>query len=353
MTNKRSVPSITVLTVASIVLLALNFLRDVNTIEHKYDWETVRRGVVHRGIATNGVMEAARVAEIKSEVDEIVEKKLAQEGDAVREGQQLVLLTRSKTQLEYDQKRNALLNAEADVRKTTREVSVQKKLLKNMAVSRQQVEEAEQALNRARATLGICRQEFGMAQRKIDSTVVRSPMNGVVLKDFTKIGAAVSPGKEIITVGDISKFIVRAKVDELDIQQISIGQNVDIKADAFPDQTMRGKVASIATQAERETFAKIEVLINITDAGKLSLKHNLSVRINVLTEDIPDALSIPAKCILKKDGDTAWVIVRNGMRMVRRRRIRLGKPAGDRVQVLSGIGEGEAVGIEKATDTLP
>ena len=212
------------------------------------------------------------------------------------------------------------------------------------------MEDAEQAVEKTKAALQITSQELDLAQKKINSTMVVSPMNGVVLKDETKLGSSVSPGKVMITVGDVSKFIVRAKVDELDIQQIGVGQPVEIRADAFPGHTLKGVVTAIATQAEREAFAKIEVLIDITDADDLKLKHNLSVRVNIVTENIPASLSVPIKSILKKDGDVAWVTIKNKMGLVFRRRISIGKTAGDRVQVLSGISAGESVGSGRSID---
>lgn len=339
--------------VGPLLLIALNFRRDVSRTLAKYEWEPVEKKTLHRGISNPGVMEAIRVFEIKSDVDEVVEKKMVQEGQAVKEGQPLVQLSRTRTQLEFEQRHNSTLSAEADFRKATRELAVQKKLLKSLAVSRSQVEDSEQALEKSKASFQISSQELRIAQKKLDSTLVRSPMNGVVLKDFTKIGMAISPGKEIITVGDISHFVVRAKVDELDIQQVSVGQPVEIIADAFPDRAMKGKVRSIATQAEREAFAKIEVLIDIANANGLALKHNLSVRINILTEDIPDAVSVSIKSILKKDGNAAWVLARNKINLVQKKKITLGKTAGERVQVISGLEPGEQVGTEKLTTKTP
>lgn len=336
-----------------IVLIALNLRRDASRAAAKYDWASVETGVLHRGVANPGVMEASRVVEIKSEVDEMVEKKMVQEGQAVKSGQPLVRLTRTRTQLEFEQKRNSHLSAEADFRKATRELAVQKKLLKSMAVSRSQVEDSEQAVERAKAALEISAQELDIMQKKLDSTLVRSPMNGVVLKDYPQPGMAIGTGKDIITVGDISQFVVRTKVDELDIQQVAVGQPVEITADAFPGSVMKGKVRTIATQAEREAFAKIEVLIDITDADKLSLKHNLSVRVNIITEDIPNATSIPTKSVLKKDGSNGWVLARKGFGPARKKKIVLGKVAGDRIQVISGLGGEEQVGIERPVEKTP
>ncbi|MCG3205643.1 MAG: Multidrug resistance protein MdtA [Elusimicrobia bacterium] len=332
-----------------LLLLILNFARDLSHLEKKYEWERLTIGTLHRGVSATGVMEAVDVADIKSEVSEIVEKKLIKEGQTVAVGQPLLELSRAKTLLEHEQKKTAHASIEAEYKKAVRELSVQRSLLKNMAVSRQQVEDAEQAVEKTKSALSISKQEMTFLDKKLASTLVRSPIKGVVLKDFTKLGLRVSEGNNLITVGDISKFVVRTKVDELDINQVRVGQPVDVMADAFSGIVMRGKVLSIATQAERETFAKFEVVIEIVDSGGLELKHNLSVRVNIVTEDIPDTLSVPIKSVIKKEGDNGWVVAKNRFHLISKRRVKLGLVGGDRIQVLKGLKPRQWVGYEKIT----
>jgi HlyD family secretion protein len=336
-----------------ILLLLLNLLRDLRRALKDVAWEPVVRQTLHKSVNSTGVIEAFRVAEIKSQIDEAVIKKFVTEGQAVKEKEPLLELSLTKTQLEYDQKKNALAEAAADYKNAGRECNVQKQLYQNRAVARSQVENAERTRLKSKASLEIARQEFNLVKEKIKSAMVRSPMNGVVLKDETTLGGGVTTGKELMVVGDTSQFIVRAKVDELDIQQIRPDQAVSIEADAYPDQKMMGKVRSIASEAERETFAKVEVLIDIVDAKGLPLKHNLSVRVNILTEDIPNALGVPVKAVRRKEGDKGWVLVRNKFNLVREKSVRLGKPAGSEVEILSGLNEGDKVGIPKAAGDQP
>lgn len=333
-----------------LLLFALNLTRDLRYVSKKYEWVRVETKTLNRSVTNTGVLEANQVSEIKSNVDEIVEKKYVQEGQSVKKGQLLVELSRIQTQLEFEQSKNSYLNAEVEFKKVSRELEIQKKLLKNLAVSRSQVEETAQSKEKSKSALDIAARQLDIVRKKLESTSVRSPLDGVVLKDFTKLGEKIAPGKEIITVGDISKFIVRTKVDELDIQQVHQGQRVRITADAYPGKTMGGIVHKIASQAERETFAKVEVLIDIIDAANVDLKHNLSVRVYILTEDIPDALGIPLKAVLQKKGNIARVVVKKWLNIVQERKVQLGRVAGDEVEVVSGLKSGALVGVEKGSE---
>lgn len=334
-------------------LLGLNLARDLYFVSQKYDWVPVETKTLNRSVTNTGVLEAVSVSEIKSNVDEAVEKKYVQEGDPVKKGQLLVELSRVQTQLEYEQSKNSYLNAEVEFKKVSRELEIQRKLLRNLAVSRSQVEETAQSKEKAKSALDIAARQLDIVRQKLESTSVRSPLDGVVLKDFTKEGDKTSPGKEIITVGDISKFIVRTKVDELDIQQVHPDQRVRITADAYPGKIMEGVVQKIATQAERETFAKIEVIIDITNPGDVNLKHNLSVRVYILTEDIPNALGIPLKAVLQKKGNSARVVVKKAINIVQEKKVELGRVAGDEVEVISGLKSGALVGVEKGSEAAP
>lgn len=327
-----------------LLLFGLNLIRDLRSLLNQLAWEPISLQTLHVTVSSPGVMEAINVAELKSEVEEIVLKKHVQEGEDVKKGQLLFELSRTRTQLEYEQKKNAFRNAEGDYKKAVREEGVQERLFKDKAVSRSQWEDAIRARERAQASRDIALQEFELAREKLNSTHVRSPIDGVILKDHAEVGKQFSPGKEMILVGDISKFLVRTKVDELDIKQVKKGQPVEIWADAYPGQPMKGRVRQIAIQAEREAFAKIEVLIDITDARGLELRHNLSVRVHILTDKIPNAIGIPIKAIEKKQGQAAWVLVRSRWGFVRNKKVTLGRPAGDLIEVTSGLKEGGFVG---------
>lgn len=336
--------------VGPIALFGINFARDIARLQSRYEWEVAAPRTLRIGVPTPGVMEAGRVAEIKSQVEESVFKELVAEGAPVKKGQSILELTRQRTSLEFQQRENAHSGLEAEYKKARRELAIQKKLLRNMAVARQQVDDAAQNVEKYRAAFEVSRQEIALAREKLESTTVRSPMDGVLLKKFTKEGQGLSPGKEIALVGDISKFVVRAKVDELDIARVRVGQPVEIRADAFPNVVMKGVVSSIATQAERDTFAKVEVLIDINDHASATLKHNLSVRVNIITGDVPGALSVPVRSVIKKEGDHGVVVVRNRFHLVERRRVKLGSVGGDRIQILSGLAAGEKVGSEKSPE---
>jgi HlyD family secretion protein len=92
--------------------------------------------------------------------------------------------------------------------------------------------------------------QAGIAETKalIEKTIVRSPIDGVVLRRYKHAGEMVSiqPPTLIAEVGDITKLRVRAEVDEADVGRVFQGQDASITADAYSDRSFHGKVSRVS-----------------------------------------------------------------------------------------------------------
>jgi multidrug resistance efflux pump len=78
---------------------------------------------------------------------------------------------------------------------------------------------------------------------------ITSPISGVILKTNVVPGEVVTPGQSIAMVADLSKAYVLAYIDEDQIRDVSIGKEVDVELDAYPDQKFRGKVTEVGNTA--------------------------------------------------------------------------------------------------------
>ena len=143
--------------------------------------------------------------------------------------------------------------------------------------------ENEGALNVARSNLWSA--EVGLEKLKI-----RAPIAGTVLQVNAKLGELASPSAPdpLVVLGDLSALRVRAELDERDIGEVKLGQQVVVRADAFPGRDFHGKVASIApiVQAGRinspnsrnlTDFDVTQVQIDLTDPGPLLVGMKVDV----------------------------------------------------------------------------
>lgn len=108
---------------------------------------------------------------------------------------------------------------------------------------KQDIEVAASQINLARASLN-------QTSIQLDYTQLTSPTDGVVTSRNIEPGETVTPGREVITVSDLSRVDLKIFVDETEIGKVKPGQKVDIKIDTFPDKTYTGTVSFISPEGE-------------------------------------------------------------------------------------------------------
>jgi len=135
----------------------------------------------------------------------------------------------------------------------------------------------------AQARVAAARASVDEAQAALNKTVIRSPLDGTVLRIYRRPGELLStfaPDQYILTVGDLSALYVRAEIDEADIAKIELGMTAVVTAEAFGGQRFAGKIVHIAETlgkkkvhtdepTERTDTKVLEVLIELVEPNPL------------------------------------------------------------------------------------
>ena len=109
---------------------------------------------------------------------------------------------------------------------------------------------------RADASVAMARAAVAEAQALLDKTVIRAPIDGVVLRRHRQAGESVSPdgaASTIVTVADVRVLRVRADVDERDVARLEVGQAAWVTADAYGDRRFEGRVIRVGRMLGRKT----------------------------------------------------------------------------------------------------
>ncbi|HTX18344.1 MAG TPA: efflux RND transporter periplasmic adaptor subunit [Bacteroidota bacterium] len=176
--------------------------------------------------------------------------------------------------------------------------------------------------------------------RKVESHVtIVSPISGTVIKKYVDPQHYAAEGEVIYDVADLSTVWMYADVYEQDLRFVKVGQFVDISTDAYPGEYFSGRVTFIEPVMNSETrTARIRTEF-INHEGKLKPQMFVSVQFYHVT---PEALVIPASSVLRT-GKRDLVWVEDHPNLFVPRIVSLGSDAGDLVEVLSGLREGEMV----------
>lgn len=114
----------------------------------------------------------------------------------------------------------------------------------------------EEDIRNAQALYAQAQGQVAEAQAYADKALVRSPIDGVLLRKHRRAGEMVSTNFDtpVVTVGDVSTLRVRADVDEKDVARIEVGQRAYAMADAYGDKRFNGKVIRIAKMLGRKNI---------------------------------------------------------------------------------------------------
>ena len=180
----------------------------------------------------------------------------------------------------------------------------------------------------------------GENPRTSSMTAIRSPFAGVVIKAAAAPGEVVDPTSELFQVADLSRVWVQADVYEKDIGRIRAGQMATISVDTYPGETFSGKMTYVGDILDPQTRT-VKVRCEVPNPGT-KLRLDMFASVSLPTTFTRRALAVPSSAVQQVENDTV-VFVQHDSTQFEKRVVRLGKTAGDWIEVASGLQNGEKV----------
>jgi HlyD family secretion protein len=297
----------------------------------------------HHMVAAPGLVEPiGEEREVGSQVIGIIREAHVEENDEVLEGQviavvdnaeQIARLAAARAELalrqaeleralsgarpeERREARAAVAEAAANLDLARREYDRRLPLAKNGASTQAALDQARSSLNAnearhsilterlalleagtrlediaaARAQVALAEANVALAEALLNKTFIRAPISGTVLRRQRIAGEAVTnvPPTPIAIIGDLRGLRVRAEVDETDFGRVSVGQRVEVTADAFPDRRFGGTVYRVSSRlgakavqtgrpADRVDTKILQVLLDLDPGVKLPIGLRVDV----------------------------------------------------------------------------
>ncbi len=85
----------------------------------------------------------------------------------------------------------------------------------------------------------------GLADSSVDTTLLRAPISGLVVKKQASVGEFITAGSALAVMVDPNQLYINANIEEINLQRLRQGQKVDIRVDQFHGKVFQGKVESI------------------------------------------------------------------------------------------------------------
>lgn len=210
-------------------------------------------------------------------------------GDAVTNGQVVVLLDDTEYKARLAQADGAVASARAGVSKAELAFERVTQLAKTDIESKQALDDARLTLEAARAGLKEAQGAREVALTYLEWCTIRSPINGVVLEKLVdpnelvvpqSFGGTRGPSTALIALADTKDLQVEIDLNEADLSKISLNQKCRVSPEAYPDKTYEGYVAEIAPEANRAK-GTLQIKVQIREPDKF-LTPELSAKVEFL-----------------------------------------------------------------------
>lgn len=294
--------------------------------------------------------EAAVVAEVAGTVTDVA----VEVGQWVEKGAVLLHIDADMLQRQVDQAEAALQLARAgldDARQAyaaaRREHERMAPLYESGAISRQQWEQIEDGLTRARsaaevqAPANIKQAEAGlaMARSQMEKAVITAPISGEVAAIMTSAGNPVGPGNPIVSLVNRHEIEVTGVVSDRQVVLIEAGAAADVTFGALEGQVFPGTVRSVSPAANPQAGG-FPVVITIDNSDGL-VRPGMFADVRIAAEHAAGVLAVSADGLIRRDGGTAVFVVEDGVAV--EKTVETGLHDGSYVEVVSGLAPGDRV----------
>lgn len=270
-----------------------------------------------------------------------VAQVLVREGAQVRAGEVLIRLETDELNAALAQAVAAERQADATLQAAQATLQRGRQLVAQGFYSAAQLDEAQRAVDVAVAQRGSARAAVAAARARLTQAVLVAPADARVLSRQVEPGQIVQPGKALLSLALTGPTQLVAQVDERFLDQLQVGQQAAVVADAFAGQRFAAKILSIAPVVDAQRGA-IEVKFTLLQEPPAFLREDMTLSVEVETGRRAQALALPLAVLRQAQGDTAQVLVAvDGV--AQERKLRLGLRTLAAVEVLDGLRAGDAV----------
>lgn len=289
-------------------------------------------------VQANGNIAAWQEAIIGTEADGL---RLAEVnfnvGDVVRRGQVLARFASATVDAELAQSRSVLAEAEAILAEASSNAVRAQELKASGALSEQQIQQYLTAERTARARLEGAKAAVQTQQLRLAQTQVLAPDDGVISVRTATVGAVLPSGQELFRIIRRGRLEWRAEVAAPELVRLRPGQQVTLTPAG--GQPVRGMVRVVAPVVDTRTRSGL-VYVDIPVAG--AARAGMFARGEIEVDSGKPTVTLPQAAVAQRDGFSYVMRIGPDYRVMETK-VTLGRRAGDRVEVVSGIDTGTTV----------
>jgi HlyD family secretion protein len=266
-------------------------------LEQRYRLQTITQGDVAQSVSANGTLNPVTLISVGTQVSGRVSKLYVDFNDRVEKGQILLELDDALFAAQIAQSQGAVQNVQASVDLAQANEARMQTLFAQEYVSKQELDQATQALKSARAQLATARGQLQRDKTNQSYAVIRSPVSGVVVDRVVDVGQTVAASFQTPTLikiaQDLSKMQIDTSFAEADIGNIKVGQAVKFNVDAFPNRSFNGVVKQLRLNPTvTSNVVTYNVVVSVDNSEQILLP-GMTAYVNIMVSKHDNVLLVP------------------------------------------------------------
>lgn len=304
----------------------------------------------------SGTLQPVEESMVSFEIPGRISEMTVREGDLVGAGQVLARLDASDYSLQVTAARTGLEKAQVSYQQAKDNMTRMEQLYQQKAIAKVDYDSASDRLAIAERDYQQARQSYGLTAQgsfpeaggELDlspsKNLLKSPISGAVIAKLSTLGQQVSVGNPVYRVGQINPLKVLLPVPDRDISTWHVGDTVDL---SLYEDTREGTVARIFPSTNQGT-GTISVEVNVANPERNWYPGQVVKAARTIAEK--EGLFMPVEAVLNRGEEKPYIFLAVGDKAVKTA-VTIGDLFGNRLEILSGIKEGDEV-VVKGADRL-
>ena len=275
--------------------------KNPRTEEPKFRTAQVDEGAITQVVLATGTLQPVITVNVGTQVSGTVLERRADFNDHVKTGQILLRLDPANLQARLRQTQAGLAasNAALVLARATYERNV--KLVGAGFISALTLDQGQREVDAAVANVELGRAQVESAQTDLDNSVIRSPIDGVVIRRNIDVGQTVAASFQTpdlyLLARDLREMVIQTNVSEADVGLIKAGQVVHFTVDAYPEREFEGTVQQFRlNSASNQGVVTYTIIVDVANPDEL-LKPGMTAQTRIVVSSKPKVMRLPTAAL--------------------------------------------------------
>ena len=274
-------------------------------------WRTlpVERGSISQLVSATGTLQPTAQVNVGTQVSGTIVRVFTDFNQPVKAGQELAEMDPALFRSAVKQAQASVASAQAQLALASGNEERNRSLVQQQFIARQVLDNAIQQREAAQAALEVARAQLDRAQTDLANSVIRSPVDGVLVDRKVDVGQTVAASFQtpnlFVIARDLSRMEIHTSVSEADVGAVREGMPVQFRVDAQYDRRFEGKVQQIRLNPKSEQGVVTYNVVISADNGERLLLPGMTARVDIVAARRDDVLKIANAALRYRPSEAA------------------------------------------------